>query len=229
MEKTICLIAGRERFGTIQDYVLYIARKLSKTSDVCYFADGKLSTRELNKIGIYTKYAAACAHYTSDFGSWQCLVEHLGFDELTSYDKMIICNDSIYGPVGNIEDIFDYMDLNDYDFWGLTEKYNTTYHHDGYFMVFKNDVIVHPKFQQFWREINPMGTKKTYASVLSPFLTELGFYGTTYIKNYKKGDALNYPLHLFDFNRQLSSNRYVSQGSFARETKENRAFEKNLF
>ena len=201
MKKRICLLAGYDKKNTIQDYVLYLARKLSKISDVYYFADGNISTKEIEKIKPYTQYANAYAHRTHDFGSWQCLINHIGWEKIMQYDEMIICNDSIYGPMSNMEDIFDYMDLRDYDFWGLTENYNSNYHLDSYFMVFKQDVLMHPKFHEFWKNITPNSNRRVYESILTPFLTELGFTGNSYIKNYKKEDQLAYPLHLFKFNR----------------------------
>ena len=138
MKKRICLLAGFDKKNILQDYVLYLARKLSKLSDVYYLADGNISQKELKKIEPYTKYAASVLHKSYDFGSWQILINHVGWEKITTYDEMIICNDSIYGPISNMQDIFDYMDLRDYDFWGLTENYNSNYHLDSYFMVFKN-------------------------------------------------------------------------------------------
>lgn len=201
MSKRICLLAGYDKKNMLQDYVLYLARKLSKISDVYYFADGNFAPRELDKILPYTQYAASYPHRTYDFGSWQCLISHIGWQKIMTYDEMIICNDSIYGPMSNMEDIFDYMDLRGYDFWGLTENYNSNYHLDSYFMVFKNDILRHPKFHEFWANIMPSSNRKVYESVLTPFLTELGFTGNSYIKNYKKEDQLAYPLRLFKTSR----------------------------
>ena len=201
MNKRICLLAGYDKKNTLQDYVLYLARKLSKISDVYYFADGNFQKKELDKILPYVQYAESYPHRTYDFGSWQCLISHIGWQKIMTYDEMIICNDSIYGPMSNMEDIFDYMDLRGYDFWGLTENYNSNYHLDSYFMVFKQDVLMHPKFHEFWNNITPSSNRKIYESVLTPFLTELGFNGNSYIKNYKKEDQLAYPLRLFKTSR----------------------------
>jgi len=201
MNKRICLLAGYDKKNTLQDYVLYLARKLSKLSDVYYFADGNFQQKELDKILPYVQYAAAYPHRTYDFGSWQCLISHIGWQKIMTYDEMIICNDSIYGPMSNMQDIFDYMNLRDYDFLGLTENYNSNYHLDSYFMVFKQDILMHPKFHEFWMSITPSSNRKVYESVLTPFLTELGFTGNSYIKNYKKEDQLAYPLRLFKTSR----------------------------
>jgi len=201
MVKRICLLAGYDKKNTMQDYVLYLARKLSKLSEVYYLADGRFPISETSKIKPYAKYAESVDHRTFDFGSWQILINHIGWEKIMTYDEMIICNDSIYGPISNMQDIFEYMELRDYDFWGLTENYNSNYHLDSYFMVFKNDILVHPKFHEFWKNIVPSSNRKTYESILTPFLTELGFSGNSYVKNYKKEDQLAYPLRLFKTSR----------------------------
>ena len=201
MSKKICLLAGFDKKNIVQDYVIYLARKLSKLSDVYYFADAKMNAKELEKLKPYTKYAASAQHKGYDFGSWQILINHIGWEKIMTYDEMIICNDSIYGPMSNMEDIFDYMELRDYDFWGLTENYNSNYHLDSYFMVFKNDILKSEKFHEFWNNIIPSSNRKMYESILTPFLTELGFSGNSYIKNYKKEDQLSYPMQLLKFNR----------------------------
>jgi len=201
MNKRLCLLAGYDRKNIVQDYVVYLARKLSKLSDVYYFADGNLSEKELEKLAPYTKYAASAPHHGRDFGSWQILINHIGWEKIMQYQEMIICDDSIYGPMSNMEDIFDYMALRDYDFWGLTENYGGQYHLDSYFMVFNQDILKHPKFHEFWKNIVPSNGQKTYESILTPFLTELGFNGNSYIKNYKKEDQLAYPMKLLKFNK----------------------------
>ncbi len=198
MEKRICLLAGYDKNNTIEDYVVFLVQELSKISDVYYFADGEMPAAELDKIRPYTEYAESAPHQGHDFGSWQYLIHYIGWNKIGQYDEMIICNDSIYGPMTSMQDIFDYMELRGYDFWGLTENYHSNYHLDSYFMVFNNDILKNIKFQEFWKNITPGFNRKTYETVLTPFLTELGFVGNSYIKNYKKDDMLAYPLHLLE-------------------------------
>jgi len=201
MQKRICLLAGYDKNNIIQDYVVFLVQELSKISEVYYFADGEMPQKELAKIRPYVKYAESSPHKGYDFGSWQYLIHYIGWSRLKEYEEMIICNDSIYGPMTNMQDIFDYMALRGYDFWGMTENYNSNYHLDSYFMVFNNDILRNIKFQEFWQNITPGLSRKTYETVLTPFLTELGFVGNSYIKNYKKEDQLAYPLHLLKHNK----------------------------
>ena len=141
MEKRICLLAGYDKNNTIEDYVVFLVQELSKISDVYYFADGEMPAAELSKIRPYTEYAESAPHQGHDFGSWQYLIHYIGWNKIGQYDEMIICNDSIYGPMTSMQDIFDYMELRGYDFWGLTENYHSNYHLDSYFMVFNNDIL----------------------------------------------------------------------------------------
>lgn len=201
MEKRICLLSGRDKNNVVQDYVVFLVQELSKISDVYYFADGEMPQKELAKIKPYVKYAESAPHHGYDFGSWQYLLHYIGWSKIEQYDEMVICNDSIYGPMTNMQDIFDYMELRGYDFWGLTENYSSNYHLDSYFMVFNNNILKNLKFQEFWKNITPGLSRRTYETVLTPFLTELGFVGNSYIKNYKKEDQLAYPLHLLKHNR----------------------------
>lgn len=201
MDRKICLLAGFDKNNKIQDYVVFLVQELSKISDVYYFADSNIPKNELLKIKAYTKYAESSLHHGKYFGSWQYLMHYIGWKTLETYDEMIICNDSIYGPMTNIKDIFDYMELRGYDFWGLTENYHSNYHLDSYFMVFNQDIIKNCKFQEFWKNITPEAGNNSYEAILTPFLTEHGFVGNSYIKNYKKEDQLAYPLHLLKYNK----------------------------
>ena len=43
-----------------------------------------------------------------------------GFDKLVEYDEVIICNDTLYGPLYPLSEMFEKMNSIDVDFWGLT-------------------------------------------------------------------------------------------------------------
>lgn len=198
MRKRICLLAGFDPKGIVQDYVVYLARELSKISDVYYFFNGVCSKEELSKLKNFTKYAVAREQPCYDFGSWQSLIHFIGWNKLSEYEEMIICNDSVYGPMTNLEDIFDYMSLRGYDFWGLTENYTSKYHLDSYFMVFSHKIVKNQAFHSFWENINPKICRKTYQKEMTEYLTNLGFSGNSYIKNYGKEDILAHPIKLLD-------------------------------
>ena len=104
--RRICLFAGYDKENVIQDYVVYLVKKLSQISDVYYMANGKISPEELIKIAPYTQMFYTGAHSQKDFGSWKYIIDKLGWNKISQYNQLILCNDSIYGPFYDLNTIF---------------------------------------------------------------------------------------------------------------------------
>ena len=105
--KRICLFAGYDSKNIIHDYVVYYLKELSTVADVYYMADNEISEHEKSKIAPYVKGAYGFNHKKYDFGSWQELINILGWEKLAEYDELILTNDSIFGPVYPIKELFD--------------------------------------------------------------------------------------------------------------------------
>ncbi len=86
-----------------------------------------------------------------------------GFDKLVEYDEVIICNDTLYGPLYPLSEMFEKMNSIDVDFWGLTNFHGVGFdpfgtveygylprHIQSFFMVFRKSLIESDKFQNFW-------------------------------------------------------------------------------
>lgn len=124
--KRICLFAGYDPEGIIDDYVIYYLKELSQYADIHYLAECDLKPGELEKISPYTKTASAYRHGKYDFGSWSELIEVLGWKEIEKYDGLILANDSQY-LVGDIGEFIESMESENYDFWaGLAVSENYT-------------------------------------------------------------------------------------------------------
>ncbi len=86
-----------------------------------------------------------------------------GFDNLVGYDEVIICNDTLYGPLYPLSEMFEKMNSVDVDFWGLTNFHGVGFdpfgtveygylprHIQSFFMVFRKSLVESSKFQDFW-------------------------------------------------------------------------------
>lgn len=86
-----------------------------------------------------------------------------GFDKLVEYDEVIICNDTLYGPLYPLSEMFEKMNSIDVDFWGLTNFHGVGFdpfgtveygylprHIQSFFMVFRKSLVESDKFQNFW-------------------------------------------------------------------------------
>lgn len=182
----VCLVAGYNNQKILNDYTVYLVQTLAKTGEVYYLSNGATPKSELQKLQDYTVCADSVIHNGNDFGSWQYLIYHYGWQNILQYDEVVFCNDKTYAALAHLQNLSAYLKLQNYDFWSLTEKYSRNSEDNGRFVIFKRDVIKNPKFQEFWNNIIFRDKRDTYRSVLPAFLKELGYNGKTDIKNYKQ-------------------------------------------
>ena len=191
--KRICLLAGYDKKCQIQEYVVYLVKKLSEISEVYYAGNGKIPPDELFKIAPYTQRFFIKEHKMRDFGSWRHIIEQLGWDKLAQYDEIVFCNDSVYGPLFDLQTIFAQMERKGFDFWSVTSDYVDKYHLHRYFMVFNRDIVQNAAFQKFWDEISLAASSKYSEYKLTSLLAEEGFVGNSYIRSYKQSDIMQTP------------------------------------
>lgn len=86
-----------------------------------------------------------------------------GFEKLAGFDEVIICNDTLYGPLYPLNEMFEKMNSTDVDFWGLTNFHGVGFdpfgtveygylpkHIQSFFMVFRRSLVESSEFQNFW-------------------------------------------------------------------------------
>ncbi|MDD3277369.1 MAG: rhamnan synthesis F family protein [Lachnospiraceae bacterium] len=86
-----------------------------------------------------------------------------GFDKLSRFDEVVICNDTMYGPLYPFEEMFDSMAQKNLDFWGITNFHEVPFdpfgtieygylpkHIQSFFMVFRQSLVKSSEFQSYW-------------------------------------------------------------------------------
>lgn len=117
--RRICLLAGHDPDGTVDDCVVELARELGRFSDVYYLADCIMRDGQLAKLDAYVAGRWAYRHGTYDFGSWSALAtRHVGWNTIDQYDELLLVNDSNY-LVGALAPVFAKMQAKACDWWGL--------------------------------------------------------------------------------------------------------------
>ena len=115
----ICLFAGYDVDGIIDDYVVSYIRELSLHSDVYYLTDCELIPGELEKLNEIVKGAWGIRHKKYDFGSYAILANELvGWSIIEKYDELLLVNDSSY-CVQSLKHVFEKMHDHQCDFWGM--------------------------------------------------------------------------------------------------------------
>ncbi|PVG81359.1 hypothetical protein DDE18_17885 [Nocardioides gansuensis] len=122
--RRVCLFAGYDGDGIIDETVVTYLADLSRFADVYYLADCELAAGELEKIAPYTRGAWAIRHGRYDFGSYSMLAKELvGWDVIDTYDELMLANDSCF-LVQPLDQVFAKMDATTCDWWGLQATYD---------------------------------------------------------------------------------------------------------
>jgi CDP-glycerol glycerophosphotransferase (TagB/SpsB family) len=116
--RRVCLFAGYDRDGIVDDYVVAYVRELARHADVHYLADCEMRPGELDKLAPHVVSAQACRHGEYDFGSYSRLIRQLGWECIAGYDELLLVNDSCY-LLRDLDEVFARMDARACDWWGL--------------------------------------------------------------------------------------------------------------
>lgn len=151
--KTLCVFAHFDRGGVVDDYVVNYLRALYELGceTVVVSTAESLDDRNIQKALPYCSRFIVKQNTGYDFASWRTALEAVG--DLSGYDRLIVANDSVYGPLQDLGPIFDEMERRDVDFWGITDSLKYGRHLQSYFMVFKKHVLQSPTFSDFWRRL----------------------------------------------------------------------------
>jgi len=122
--RRVCLFAGYDGDGVIDDTVVTYLADLSRFADIYYLADCELADGQLERIAPYTKGAWSIRHGRYDFGSYSMLAKDLvGWDVIDDYDELMLANDSCF-LVQPLDQVFAKMDATTCDWWGLQATYD---------------------------------------------------------------------------------------------------------
>lgn len=117
--RRICLFAGYDPDGLMDEHVVRYLRELSRHADVYYLADCDMEREQLSLVAGVTRGAWALRHGEYDFGSFSRLARDLvGWGVIETYDELILANDSCY-LLGSLDQALERMDTVACDWWGM--------------------------------------------------------------------------------------------------------------
>jgi len=117
--RRICLFAGYDPQGMVDECVVDFITELNKHADVYYLCDANLFPQELSKLEGITKGAWGIRHGEYDFGSYSRLAHDLvGWEKIREYDELLLVNDSSY-LIDSLDYVFSKMDGKSCDWWAL--------------------------------------------------------------------------------------------------------------
>jgi len=175
LESKLCIFSHYDKDGQIDDYVVYYLQAIKKlgTNIVFVSTAEQMSLTEVQKISDICQSIIIKKNEGYDFGAWKT-----GFllsrNMLARYEQLILCNDSVYLPLYDLNEMFHKMD-HQYDFWGITDNYELGYHIQSYFMVFEKNIFLEQSFSNFWNNIRIFRYKESIIKNYELGITKLVF------------------------------------------------------
>lgn len=195
------VFAHYDKDNLIDDYVVYYVSALKKAGcDVVFVSCKELAQTELEKLNGLVIHTITENHDEYDFGSYKRGFLYLE-PKLSEYDELIFANDSCYGPLYPISEVFAEMEKKNCDFWGIT-KNNFGYikqfkhyfvrrtHIQSYFIAFKNNIFTQEFFADFINSIKHEQEKRdiiiNYEIGLSELLIKQGYKFAVLVNAYNR-------------------------------------------
>jgi len=171
-----------DRDNIVDDYVYHYLKELEKNASYLIFiSTAQLLDKDVKTLSHHCSKVVIRENIGYDFMSYKTGLESFNYQ---NYDEVVICNDSVYGPLYPLETVFEKMQNNTCDFWGITDNTDFNYHLQSYFLVFKKHVISSVTFKEFWEQVKVLHNKdeiiKKYEVGLTKSLLDKGFSSTIY-------------------------------------------------
>ena len=179
------------KYNNLADYVIYTLKYIRPLfNKIVFISNSILHDKQILELtGLYETLIVR-ENKGFDFGAWKDALLQEGWGNLKSYDNITLMNDTCFGPLYNIEVIYNGMAKKNVDFWGLTDQMSTATgmpgtdgpvpeHIQSYFMCFSKKIIVHSVFQKFWNNVlyeeSVDDVIKKYETQLTVLLKSNGF------------------------------------------------------
>lgn len=165
----LALFVFWEKEGIVRHYVEYYLTGLKKVAqDIIVIVNGSINDEGKQKLAALGVEYIQRENKGLDFAAWQAAIMYLGWEKVSSYDNLILCNSSCYGPIYPFEEGFERMQNTNADFWGMSRHTGAKTllipsdptsiirpHIQSFFMVFQNNVVCSSAFQNWWNNLIP--------------------------------------------------------------------------
>ena len=105
--------------GNVDGYILFLLQEMRKyVAALVIVCNGDMSGEGQKIFNSISEVTIVRENEGFDVGAWQCAMRDvLGWEQVQSFDELILFNDSFFGPIHPLDEIFAKMDGKK-DFWG---------------------------------------------------------------------------------------------------------------
>lgn len=188
--KRICIYVTYDKQKIVDTYIGYMLAELKTCVD--YLVVVCNEPEVIKGKEILEKYADQIFYRENkglDAGAYKdILCNRLGWKQVRAYDELLLVNDSFFGPLCPMVDIFKEMAAKKVDFWGLAKHGEGVYesfgghipeHIQSFFLVVRSEMLHSHFFSEYWENLpNYMTWKdvvKNHEILFTDYFVKRGF------------------------------------------------------
>jgi lipopolysaccharide biosynthesis protein len=179
----VCLFAHYDKDARVDEYVLrYLSKIRELNFSIVFISAARLSPADVERLRADCCDVILRENAGLDFGSWSA-----GFAKHRAAigGRLLLANDSVYGPIGSLDKVIDRLTRTPADFYGLVESVQRTRHLQSWFLLFEPWVVQDETFKAILSQRFITMSKKLIVSdaeiALSQRLVAKGYrYGVLY-------------------------------------------------
>lgn len=180
----LTIFAHYDRDNEIKAYVVYYLAQLKLIcDDVIFVTTSKLDENECVKLNNLCSQVVVRENIGHDFYSYKVGINAV--ENFNEVEQLILCNDSCFGPLFPLANVFQKMESQQVDFWGMSANSRPRFHLQSFFLVFKNNIINSEIFKSFWDGVKILENKDLivfdYEVGLSQKLIAAGFIAQSFL------------------------------------------------
>ena len=176
----VCVFVHWDGAGEVRDHVLHQVRSLVAAGMSVLFVtnSGKLRPSSAEALKAICAGIVVRRNVGYDFGAWREGFEQLGLPRPDT-TMVTMANDSVYGPLRSLNELFAAVDFGVADVWGCTDSWQARYHLQSYLMAFSPAVVASEAWRTYWANVRPTWSKvwliKLYEIGLTQTMLKAGF------------------------------------------------------
>lgn len=185
----MCIYLTYDKDNIVDRYISYILKELKKCVSYLVVVCNELEViYDKNILESYANQIIYRGNIGFDAGGFKdALCNYIGWDKIYEYDELVLVNDSFFGPFRPLEDIFEEMDKQDVDFWGLIKHgerkdkklFYTPEHIQSFFIVVRRNMLHSKEYRDYWEQLpyfkTFIDTVRNYEVKMTSHFKELGF------------------------------------------------------
>ena len=184
--------------GIVDDYIPFKLQSLAEHScELLVVVNGALNSEGLEKLTKINAKVIVRPNEGFDVWAYREALLTVGWNQLYQYDEVILLNYTFYGPLYPWSEMFDEMDNQPVDFWGISahkaiehsfaDGVALPYHIQSHFIAIRQEMLKTLHFQSYWEDMPQIKSYNDsvllHESRFTKHFAELGFLHSVYVKD----------------------------------------------